>query len=295
MQAKKTVAQIVVDAILAHLDSGVSPWHKPWVGGEPRNIAGREYRGINKFLLGCAPYPNPVFLTFKQAHEYGGNIKKGEKALPCVFWRVSDVLCDGEDEKDGGDDADAKNAQKSRFVLRYYNVWNIEQVEGLPDKVREKADVPVFEHDPISEAEAVWDGYKGAPPMFEDSSSAFYSPANDEIHVPPRSAFPDLAEFYSTLFHEAGHSTGHSSRLSRDAHGGFGTASYGREELVAELCAAILCNHCGITRTLKNAAAYCGNWSKTIREAPAKAVVAAASAAQKASDFILGVEKSEAA
>lgn len=281
MQEKKTVAQIAVDSILRLLDKGVSPWHQPWEGGAARSYDGRPYRGINRFLLACTPFDNPVFLTFKKAHELGGSIKKGEKSLPVFFWHIPDVVKSEDEEEDG--------KAEQHFFLRYYQVWNIAQCEGIPaDKVA-KVTPKEHAHEPIPEAEAIWNGYAMKPEVRFEGASAYYRPDKDEIVVPPLSRFPEREEFYSTLFHEAAHSTGHSSRLNRPKSCGFGSPEHGREELIAELAASILCGRCGITRTLENSAAYCANWSKAIRTAPAKAVVSAASAAEKAADFILGV------
>ena len=282
---KRSVAQIAVDAILEQLDKGVSPWHKPWECGAPRSYDGRIYRGINRFLLGLAPFDNPVFVTFKRAHELGGTIRKGEKAMPCFFWHVPKKPVNAEDGEDEGADEQDKNRH---FFLRYYQVWNIAQTEGIPADKIAKVTPKRYEHQPIAEAEAIWDGFADKPALVANGQRAFYVPSQDSITVPPMSAFADREEYYSTLFHEAGHSTGHESRLNRKASDLFGSDSYGREELVAELCAAILCGECGIKRPLANSASYCENWAKAIRKAPANAVVSAASAAEKAADYILG-------
>lgn len=282
---KRSVAQIAVDAILEQLDKGVSPWHKPWECGAPRSYDGRVYRGINRFLLGLAPFDNPVFVTFKRAHELGGTIKKGERAMPCFFWHIPTKPVDAEDGEDEGSEEQDKNRH---FFLRYYQVWNIAQTEGIPAAKIEKVTPKRYEHEPIAEAEAIWAGYADKPALVATGSRAFYVPSQDSITLPPMSTFADREEYYSTLFHEAGHSTGHESRLNRKSSNLFGTDAYGREELVAELCAAILCGECGIKRPLANCAAYCENWAKAIRKAPANAVVSAASAAEKAADYILG-------
>lgn len=285
---KTSVAQIAVDAILDALDKGVSPWHKPWVCGEPRSYDGRIYRGINRFLLGLAPFENPVFVTFKKTKELGGNIKEGEKGLPVFFWHVPEPKTVIHNANTGEDEVLADGGNQ-HFFLRYYRVWNIAQTEGIPADKIARVTPERHEHEPIAEAEALWAGYEDKPNTSFTGSRAFYRPSTDEIVLPPMSAFADAQEFYSTLFHEAAHSTGHESRLDRKASTMFGTADYGREELVAELASAILCGKCGLKRPLANSAAYCENWAKAIRSAPANAVVSAASAAEKAADWIQGV------
>lgn len=291
---KDAAAEKAVQVILDYLDKGVSPWHKPWnTYGAPRNIAGRSYRGINQFLLGLAPFANPHFLTFKQAIDLGGNVKKGEKGLPVVFWKrwTPGAKDGGEGAREVAEESDAREEKpRSIWVLRYYTAFNVEQCEGLPKKKLDAIKPKEFKHRPIPEAEAIWDGYADKPAL-ANGTAAFYEPTKDRIVVPPLTAFKKREEYYSTLFHEAGHSTGHPSRLDRKENMGahFGTAKYGREELVAELCAGLLCNRCGIVRTLKNSAAYCKNWAGVLRDAPARAVVAAASAAQRAADYILGI------
>lgn len=286
---RDAAAEKAVQVILDHLDKGVSPWHKPWnTSGGPRNIAGRAYRGINQFLLGLAPFANPNFLTFRQAIDLGGNVKKGEKGLPVVFWKR--WTPGAKEDVDDAEEAEARDEKpRSVWVLRYYTAFNVEQCEGIPKEKLDAISPKRFKHRPIPEAEAVWDGYADRPAL-ANGTSAFYEPATDRIVVPPFTSYRNREDYYSTLFHEAGHSTGHPSRLDRKENIGahFGTAKYGREELVAELCAGILCNRCGIVRTLKNSAAYCKNWAGVIRDAPARAVVAAASAAQRAADYILG-------
>ena len=285
---KRSVAQIAVDAILEQLDKGVSPWHKPWTNGmAPRAYDGRPYRGINRFLLGCAPFETPVYLTFKKAHELGGTIRKGERSLPVFLWHFPEVER-VEDEETG----EEVSVRRGHFFLRYYNVFNVDQTEGIPAAKIDKVKAETFAHNPIPEADALWTRYwsNNGPQMVETGSRAFYSPSRDVISIPDRKFFPRLEDFYAILFHEAGHSTGHASRLNRvnGMASEFGTVDYGREELVAELCAAILCGECGIERSPENPAAYCDNWAKAIREAPANAVVAAASAAEKAADYVLG-------
>lgn len=284
---KKDVYQIVSDRILALLDAGVNPWRKPWSAAAwkpPRNLAsGKAYRGINVMLLGMAPYESNYWLTFKQALDRGGNVRKGEKSSLAVFWKLYDRKAE-----DG-----ATNSERKQIpVLRYYNVFNSEQCEGI-----ETPPVPVpqtFEHDPIETAERLAAGMPQSPEIIhDDRRRAFYREHTDTVNMPLPEQFQKREEYYSTLFHELAHSTGHKSRLNRDLTGQFGDRSYGREELIAEMAAAYLCGLAGILdETVDNTAAYLDSWRGIIKE-DKKAVVMAAAAAQKAVDFITAAEQAE--
>ncbi len=159
-------------------------------------------------------------------------------------------------------------------MLRYYLVWNVEQCEGL--------DLPALEHqqvDVIARAEAIVAAMPHSPKInFDGGDKAYYRPDNDSIHLPGRNSFDSAGEYYSTLFHELSHSTGHESRLNRQTLTEvvpFGSETYSKEELVAEFGAAFLCAHSGIENTVNNSAAYIGGWLKKLRSDPKLAVLAA--------------------
>jgi len=281
--ATKSVYDIITDVIIKRLDAGVIPWRKPWrTFGPSRNlISGKPYRGINQFILGCAPFSSPFFVTFKQAKECGGFVRAGERSLPCVFWTEWQV-----EDKDTGED-------KKIPVLRFYNVFNSEQCDGLNHaRLAELlgADSPAA-FNPIADAQAVVDGMPKRPAIQHTEPRAFYRPSTDTVNMPTPGLFVSPESYYDTLFHELGHSTGHASRLARKGimdHHFFGDSDYGQEELVAEMTAAFLCGHCRIEQAIiENSAAYIGSWLRTIKQ-DAKLVVIAAAQAQKAADFILG-------
>lgn len=281
MASKVDVYQVVTDRIIEKLEAGTVPWRQPWNSGNaPRNLKGNLYRGVNVFLLGMTEYRSPYWLTFKQAKEAGGSVKKGEQSTLIVFWKRLKVRDKDTDEL------------KVIPMLRYYRVFNLEQTENvkLPKRVVEHLAQDSHEHVANVSAEQIIAGYANGPRIVEKGSRAYYTPASDMIAVPPKSAFAELSEFYSTLFHEVGHSTGHKSRLDRfKGNQQFGSHAYGREELVAEMTAAFLSAEAGIAvqSTEDNTAAYLASWIKTIREDP-KAVVTAAGAAQRAADHVLG-------
>jgi antirestriction protein ArdC len=279
---------VVTERIVAQLEAGTAPWRKPWKASTsgPRNIEGYRYRGINVWLLLSEGYSSPYWMTFKQAKARGGSVKKGEKSTVIVFWKRLKVT-----DKDTGED-------KVIPMLRYYRVFNLEQTEGvkLPKKVTEElAAEPAEPVEVIDAGEAIVHGYADGPRVYRNGTAAFYEPNIDRVTVPGLDSFDDAAEFYSTLFHELGHSTGHQDRLGRTYGKKFGDHEYGREELVAEMTSAFLQAEAGIEHVQANSAAYLANWIRALRE-DTRAVVVAAGAAQKAADLILGRtwEKSEA-
>ena len=281
MQMKDTY-QIITDRLLAILEAGTVPWHKPWNHGYggPRNlVSNKHYQGINCFMLACygASFGSPFWLTYKQAQSLGGNVKKGEKGTPVIFWKLYDK-----------DDPDADTGVRKVPVLRYYTVFNAEQCTDV--------DVPPpggftrAEHNPIEAAEAVIHAMPNCPTIEISGARAYYSPSHDIVKVPELYRYEQAEEYYSTLFHELAHSTGHQSRLNRESITGkhfFGDAVYSREELIAEMTAAFLCGHTGIENaTIHNSAAYIQSWINVLKGNKKLAIIAAAQA-QKAADYIL--------
>jgi antirestriction protein ArdC len=274
--------------ILDMLSQGQIPWRRPWraIKGSglqhPRNISGNLYRGANWFLLGILSYPNPIFLTYRQAQALGGHIRKGERGFPVVFWKLLQITEDTATEAD-------QVGRKIPFA-KSYSVFNVSQCEGLSLVLPESVPGPVT-FDPIQEAENLWEGMPQRPELHYGGDRACYMPGLDLVMLPPREAFGTSEGFYETLFHEAGHATGHAARLNRKelmAGSHFGARDYSLEELVAELCAAFLCAEAGIDQAvIENQAAYLQGWFEKLQKEPS-AFVTAAARAQKAADFILG-------
>jgi antirestriction protein ArdC len=279
--------QTVTDQIVSMLESGVVPWRSPILGrgkaGHPKNLnSGKRYRGVNVFLLAFTAfakgYGSSYWLTFNQAKERGGNVRKGEKSSMVVFWKQYDTK-------------DRQTGEPVRIpVLRYYNVFNAEQMEGIeaPDGVK----FTPLDFKPIESAEQIAAGYRGSPTVSHDGGQqAYYRPLNDTVHMPEKTRFATVEAYYSTLFHELSHSTGHSTRLDRKIDTDpkpFGSPDYGKEELVAEMSAAFLCGHAGIHPTvIGNQAAYLAGWRKQIKS-DKKLVIAAAGQAQRSADWIRG-------
>jgi len=261
------------------LEQGVAPWKKPWRCEMPCNlISGKEYRGINPFLLASQGYGSRYWLTFNQANKLGGHVRKGEKSSIVTFWKIDEF---SKENKETGKTEDRKS-----ILLRYFAVFNVEQTEGIADKLGLGNAGPRVPN--IEACESIVSGMPNAPAM-QQSNAAWYRPLTDTVGMPNRDTFHSSEEFYSTLFHELAHSTGHRSRVGRDNFESpvqFGSESYSKEELVAECAAAMLCGVTGIdTQTLDNSAAYLQSWITRLK-ADSKLIVQAASAAQKAADYI---------
>lgn len=282
MQANESVShhsvyQIVTEQIIKQLESGVAPWRKPWTTDSPKNfISNREYRGINVFLLASLGYGSQYWLTYKQALELGGNVRCGEHGSKVVFWKFGNYE---------SEDADGQTVERKSAILRYYTVFNLDQCDGL--KIREPRRVV----NPIEECERIVSGMPNAP-RIEQDARAWYRPSTDTVGIPARNAFESAESYYSTLFHELTHSTGHTKRIGRDGIeklNTFGSESYSKEELIAEMGAAMLAGVAGIERaTIPNSAAYLQSWIRVLK-ADSRMVVFAASQAQKAADYIQGV------
>ncbi len=274
------VYKIITDQIVKKLESGIIPWHRPWNGGEPAMnlITKKPYHGINVFLLACSGYTSPYWLTFKQVQKLGGHVKKGEKSTIITFWSVKQKEKNNESEE---------TKTETYAVLRYYRVFNVEQCEGLDGKVPEPK---TRDFHPIEEAERIVKSMPQCPPIYHKKQRAYYTPVKDYVNMPLQGTFISDEEYYSALFHELTHSTGHESRLGRKSLttlAGFGSHEYSKEELIAEMGSAYLCGHCGISqRVIDNQAAYIQGWLGRLRKDP-KMVVWAASQAQKAADYIL--------
>ena len=266
----------VTDRIIDQMERGIIPWRKPWTGMSCAisHATGKRYSLLNQMLLGKPG----EYLTFNECRKAGGYVRKGEKAHMVVFWKWMEV----EDEKTG--------EEKKIPFLRYYNVFHIDQCEGI--KAKFAAPMPKAAN-PDENAEAIICGYverSGVKLVHEEGDEAFYRPSTDTITLPLLAQFEGTAEYYSTAFHELVHSTGHASRLNRLAQTAFfGSEAYSKEELVAEVGAAALVNRAGLetSESFHNSAAYVQNWLQALRN-DKRFIVSAAGKAEKAVALILG-------
>lgn len=278
---KKDLAEEITASFIAALEQGTVPWRKPWSGsGEyPRNYySGHAYRGINTLILGLQSqvmgYNSPCWTTYKAAEQRGAYVRKGERSTKIVFWKPIKV----EDKKTGED--------KQTVVARLYSVFNTDQIDGIDwqqPEAGEPIDVPQVLDDIIA-------GYPDAPTFhWAPQDRAYYRPSTDSIHLPNVSQFDTVEGYAETLLHEMTHSTGHAKRLRRFEIGDHFDGGYAKEELVAEIGAAMLMQHAGIsTGATENTAAYVKSWLKSL-ENDHTLIIKAAQAAQKSCDLILNV------
>lgn len=277
------IYQIINNKIIELLEQGAVPWRKPWnaQSNYPCNlISKKNYRGINVFLLACQHYSCPWWLSYKQVQEKGGHVIKGAKSTPVIFWKWLD--------KADPETADCDDAQTGKIpLLRYYNVFNLEQTEGINIPEPEETH---NELNSIAAAEEVIASMPLCPDIRHGGNRAYYSPTLDYIQLPNQHTFDTIEEYYNTCFHELAHATGHSNRLGRKSilePSYFGSHEYSKEELVAEMGAAFLSGHCCIeNNTIINSAAYIQGWLKSLKNDKTLLVLAAAQA-QKAADYIL--------
>ncbi len=279
---RMTTYDIITEKIIKKLESGEIPWRKPWKAQLPKNlITNRPYHGLNLLLLSDADYSSPYWLTFKQTQEKKGYVKKGEKGTLVTFWKVT--------EKETKNKEEEKDTQ---FVLRYYIVFNLDQCEGVEAPA---VGEPV---NPIEKCEEIVKGYATIPTLRKNNrNKAFYLPSDDYISLQPIQTFKSSHDYYSTLFHEITHSTGHEKRLgrfnSKDYNRPFGSEDYSKEELIAELGSAFLCAEAGIDNSqIENSAAYIQSWLKALKN-DKRLIISASSHATKATRYILGQQQED--
>lgn len=281
-----TVYQIITERIVKLLAAGVIPWLKPWdtTQGPPRNFVTKKYyRGINVFLLSNQPFKSPYWMSFLQISGLGGSVKAGAKATPVIFWKL---LNRGDAPLGLNADGDEQVGLNTIPLLRYYSVFNVEQTNGISVPEEE-----IRNFNPIQDCEQIISAMPNRPAIQHDGDKAYYHPKNDFVNMPAPESFIAPEDYYSAIYHELTHSTGHESRLSRPGIVDLqplGAKSYSKEELVAEMGAAFLCATAGIeNKTIDNSAAYIASWLKRLED-DNKLVVHAAAQAQRAADYILG-------
>lgn len=296
---KINVYDMITELIISKLEAGVNPWRKTWKDtgfrkGEsngPKNyITGKVYSGINYFLLSMTPFESPYFLTFNQVSAKKGSVKAGAKGMPVVYYNFI--------EKETKDETTGEVKKQKMGFLKYYKVFNIEQTT-LEVPVKPVVETPVVEPQlHVTKLDSVYNNYPNRPKMVQENlSSCYYAPGRDIVNMPKIKQFGQVEEYYSTLYHELIHSTGHSSRLNRDGiveFDKFGSDKYSKEELIAEMGAAFLCTHMNIENvTLDNSASYLNSWVSKLKGENSKFIFQASSAAKKAVDYILNLKEVE--
>jgi antirestriction protein ArdC len=282
------------DRIIEQLEQGVVPWQSPYFSevGFPKNFAsGKRYQGINVFLLASLRYTSPYFLTYKQAQALGGQVRKGEHGAFVIKY--------GTYTKEGEGAASAEASEEQRRYLKAYTVFHSSQIDGIsfpePEALPELTATAACDR-----ARELVAGMPNPPKFAEGTAVPCYRRRTDSVHMPERGFFSSEEAYYSTLFHELAHSTGHESRLSRKSllknkgieAEGEARKVYAEEELVAEMGASFLNAHAGIIETeIQNSASYLQGWIDALKSKDAKGwIIRAASQAQKAADYILNIQ-----
>jgi len=285
---QNNIYQIVTERILDKLKSGVTPWKRPWkVGGaRPRNLETKKYyRGFNSLALSVCDFQSPFFGTYDQIARLGGNVRRGEKGTPVLFFKFNDQ------SKTEPSDTEEASRVKTPFIVRYYNVFNLSQTEGLIgfEMEVEKSSLDLSRQTFSSIEDKILASYQKHPKISYGFNKACYLLHSDEIQMPDPLSFKVLSSYASTFFHELIHSTGAAHRLNRmnlKSFSGFGTHEYSKEELVAELGSSFLLSELGIENDLNDNASYINGWYEVLSRDP-RLIVKAASAAEKAVEYIL--------
>lgn len=276
------IYQTITDNIVAALEKGAAPWIKPWTaasgGSLPHNaVSGRAYNGVNFIVLSCAAYASNGWLTYKQAKELGGNVRKGEKGTQIVFWSFPKVT-----DKETGE-------IKTVPFAKGFTVFNVEQCEGL-DTSKLKGFTPTAQG-----ATAINDlaANVGAD-VRHGGGSAYYHPTHDFIAMPSVDTFTSQEAYAGTLAHELVHWTGHKDRCDRQFGKRFGDDAYAFEELVAEIGSAFVCASAGIPLEGLQHDAYIASWLKVMKS-DKRAIFTASSQAKKAADWLFSATQQEEA
>ena len=264
--------EAVYNQIINKMNEGQIPWRKDWKNQRPCNLkSNRPYRGINFILLSLSGFKDHRWTTLKHATSIGGKVKKGEKSTQVVFWQILNKIENG----------NLKNIP----ILKYYNVFNLDQLEGI--------ELPKEEFNQILSAEELTEKMFNKPKIEHGNFSPCYSPKQDLIKMPLQTNFETSESYYQTLWHELVHSTGHESRLNRKTlteSARFGSEIYCEEELVAELGSAFICAEASLDNTIQSSTSYIQGWMDIFKENP-KMIVNASSKAQKAVDYLLNLNQ----
>jgi antirestriction protein ArdC len=281
------VYHIVLEKIVNKLKEGTIPWRQPWRSGTPKNYAtGRAYSGLNVILLGMLDYASPWFLTWNQLRKLDAFPRRGCNSNLVVFYKPEEFW----DEEKDPDTGRTKKVLKTKYILRFYNVYNIEDTT-LPVPEKDK-------FNQLERCEEIITNIPDKPPVQHEYSQAYYNRKLDLINMPHKELFHKTEGYYATLFHELIHSTGHKSRLDRQtlyqSHA-FGDEIYTQEELIAELGSSFLCAHAGISNeTLEYSASYIDGWLNAINSNP-RLLFDCSKRAKEAAAYIVPEEEKRAA
>ena len=270
--------EVITNAIIKKLEEGVIPWQKPYQGmwrWQKNFKSGKRYNGINQISTSMMKFNSPYWLTYKQAKELGGTVIKGSKGSPILFAKLVDYK-------------DANDVERTTSIYRRTFVFNLDNIDGIDCPHLDDYGIEEIDFNPIENCVKALEDSKPnrAEIEFHTNNIAYYSPGADMISCARPETFVSEEAYYSTIFHEIIHSTGHSSRLNRDMTGEKGGKKYAKEELIAEIGASFAAGLTGIaTATLDNSVAYIEEWKSVLRDNP-QLIVIASSKAQKAVDSL---------
>lgn len=297
-ETRKSIAEEFTGKIIENLKAGTAPWQKPWAAGEqfrPFNpVTGTVYRGINSIMLSAHDYADPRWMTFKQVGEKEWQVKKGSKSQHVVFWQWTESRtvkdASGKPILDAEEREQKETVALERPRFRIYSVFHASQLQ-----TRDGQEIPPYEP-----RELTWDPNEAGEKILQNSGvsishdqrdRAFYQPSADEIHLPPRENFPDAGNYYSTALHELGHWTGHPSRQNRE-FGPFGSVTYAKEELRAEIASWMLSQELGLPHDPSRSLAYVENWIQVLESDPYE-IMRASRDAEKIMEHVRAMEKSQ--
>ena len=296
-ESKRDFREELTNNIIALIEKGCAPWQRPWDSTKasqalqmPHNATtGRPYRGANTLNLMAKAYNlnvdnDPRWLTYKQALDKGWQVKKGSKGTGVEYWKF-----EGEKEviNDKGEKEKLKYKLSAPHVF-YATVFHASQIEGIPSYAPKERDEL---WNPIEEAEKILTN-SGAKIYHDQQDKAYYSPGRDDIHLPPKEGFSEPLKYYEVAMHELGHWTGHESRLARDLTGGFGSESYAKEELRAQMASLYLSADTGVPFNPQNHAAYQASWIKVLKN-DKNEIFKAAKDAELIADYVIGLSHSK--
>lgn len=295
-EEKKPFAEAVAERIIEALKTSTAPWQKKWEPGRPgatlpfNPTTGNHYKGINSLVLLMSGYSDTRWMTFKQARDIDACVRKGEKGTAIQYWSFGKTQVKKDDSGNPVKGSDGKSVKETvkfgRPRVFTATVFNAEQIDGLPELV---VDEP---------KEMGWNNIERAERILEESGAridhinndrAFYRPSSDLIVLPEKSQFESADGYYATAIHELGHWTGHPTRLNRDLSGGFGSESYAKEELRAEIASMMVGDMIGVGHDPGNHVAYVKSWIRALENDPLE-IFRAASDAEKIRGYIMDFE-----
>lgn len=298
MSNKKPYYEVIAERLIKQLEAGTAPFQKPWEAGEeiiPYNpTTGAKYKGANALWLSMQGRSDPRWMTYKQAQSIGAQVMKGQKGTLIQYWKFQDTVIAKDDNGKPILDSDGKPVKKTiqldRPKVFSAVVFNAEQITNLPELEKPKIDAETAfkRHE---RAENIIRNF-GVPIYHDQADRAFYRPSSDSIHLPKKEQFLSPDRYYAVALHEIGHATGHESRLNRDLTGSFGSESYAKEELRAEIASLMIGGELGIGHDPEQHAAYVGSWIKVLQDDP-REILRAARDADTIKDYVLEREQQQ--